>query len=113
MPIAHYCRQKNFTKEILDNLKNTVSRLLQLYSTLFDDTLKVKMHLLLHYVDMIKKLGPLKHISAIRGEAKHRELKKIANSTVNRINLKRTIAIRVQMALCARFFNKKKIERRF
>ena len=56
---------------------------------------------------MIKKLGPLKPVRAIRGEAKHMELKRIAQSTCNKINLRKTVAMRMQIGLCARFQKKR------
>lgn len=51
----------------------------------------IKTHLLLHYVDVIKQLGPLRHLSSIRYEAKHNYHKQYSNTNQNNIQPEKTI----------------------
>lgn len=77
-----------------------------MYIELFNDTLKRKHHFLLHYPNLILKLGPLAHISSMRYEAKHREFKQYAHVSCSRINLPHSLANKHQMKLCHRFQTK-------
>ncbi|XP_031341312.1 uncharacterized protein LOC116169372 isoform X1 [Photinus pyralis] len=65
-------------------------------------TLKPKHHLLLHYTMVLRKIGPVSKISCERFEAKHRELKKIANNVSTRKNIPLTLAKKCQMQFVAR-----------
>ena len=56
------------------------------------EPLKPKFHLLLHYVEMIKASGPVKHLMCFRIEAKHQELKAYAKVCHSRRNLSVTLA---------------------
>lgn len=67
---------------------------------LFDKNLTPKMHLNIHYPDIIHEIGPLE--PCIRMEAKHREGKQIAYSSTNRINLPYSIAKKHQLKFCCR-----------
>jgi hypothetical protein len=56
---------------VINDLDNMVSEFIELYCNIFPDkTVIPKMHHLIHYSSYILKLGPLKHLSALRGEAK-------------------------------------------
>ncbi|XP_023309772.1 uncharacterized protein LOC111691352, partial [Anoplophora glabripennis] len=82
----------------VDHLKNIISKYLQSLVDLFpNNNLKPKHHFLLHYPSIIRKVGPLCKTSSFRFEAKHRELKKIANSVQTRKNIPLTIAKKCQM----------------
>lgn len=59
-----------------------------------------KHHLLLHYPRVIRTMGPVIYMSAMRLEAKHQELKAIAQKTNNFVNLNKTIAEKHQMSMC-------------
>lgn len=94
-----------FTSEILDYLKNLIESYLENLIHLFNCCLKPKHHFLLHYPMIIKKVGPPILISAFKFEAKHKELKKIAQSIACRKNLPLTLSTRHQIINSQRFVN--------
>lgn len=59
-----------------------------------------KHHLLLHYPRVIRTMGPTAFTSAMRLEAKHQELKAIAQKTNNFVDLNKTIAEKHQISMC-------------
>lgn len=61
-----------------------------------------KHHHLLHYVTVIKQLGPLCHLSAHRGEQKHRQFKLAAAPITTQKNLGKTLAIKSTYSLITR-----------
>lgn len=65
--------------------------------------LKPKHHYLLHYPRVMMKMGPLRYVSAIRFEAKHREIKQNAKIVTSRRNPSYTLALKQQLALTHRF----------
>lgn len=65
-------------------------------------TLKPKHHLLLHYTTILRKIGPVSKISCERFEAKHRELKRVANSVTSRKNIPLTLGKKCQMQFASR-----------
>jgi len=87
---------------ILPLLKDLLKQHHSLYLNLFNKNLTPKMHINIHYPDIISEIGPLEPLSCIRMEAKHREGKQIAHSSANRINLPYSIAKRHQLKLCCR-----------
>ncbi|XP_066594928.1 uncharacterized protein [Prorops nasuta] len=84
-------------------LSNLIFEHNELYLQLFSTTLKPKHHFLLHYSLVIKKYGPIKHISSLRYEAKHKDLKNISSAITSRLNASHSIAIKHQMQLNYRF----------
>ncbi|KAJ1521836.1 hypothetical protein ONE63_003471 [Megalurothrips usitatus] len=76
-----------------------------LYMELFLCNLKPKYHFMLHYSTLMLMLGPLVHLSSIRCEAKHRELKQVARATNSRINLPYTVVLKHQLRQCYRFMS--------
>ncbi|XP_022159932.1 uncharacterized protein LOC111028782 [Myzus persicae] len=66
--------------------------------------LKPKHHFMLHYHTMLKKFGPLIALWSMRFEAKHRISKIAANTTSNRRNICKTLAIKHQLQLNNLFF---------
>lgn len=76
-----------------------IEELCNLYVSLFDEKLKPKFHFLLHYEEAVMKFGPLRDLSSMRFEAKHRLGKLASKTTCNRINLPFTIAQRHQLML--------------
>lgn len=55
-----------------------------------------KHHFLTHYPAVIRSMGPLKALSSMRFEGKHKTLKRIAGQTNNFINLTKTLATKHQ-----------------
>lgn len=86
----------------LSLLKDLIKQHHLLYLNLFDKNLMPKMHISIHYPDIIPEIGPLEPLSCIRMEAKHREGKQIAHSSTNRINLPYSITKRHQLKFCCR-----------
>ena len=81
-----------FDEEILEHLDKLITKHHKLFLKLFR-YLRFKQHVMLHYTRAIRNVGPLCNISAMRGEAKHQSLKRIAESTASRRNLPKTIII--------------------
>lgn len=119
-PIWHFYLKLLQITEILisDSIADTVSELLEnlitehhsLYIRLFSTTLKPKHHFLLHYKNIISKVGPLSNISSIRFEGKHKDLKDSAKNVNNNINLPYTIATRLQLKVTHRMLSKVGLE---
>lgn len=65
-----------------------------------DKVLIPKHHFMLHYPRVIRVMGPTVFTSAMRLEAKHQELKSVAQKTKNFINLNKTIAEKHQLFVC-------------
>lgn len=91
-------------------LQNDCAQLLEIlvtehhekYIHLFHDNLKCKHHNMTHYKTIMKKSGPLSHLSVMRFESKNRLLKLAANATCSRKNITHTLAIKEQFNLCNR-----------
>lgn len=54
--------------------------------------LKPKHHILLHYPSVMKRKGPLLHLSTMRCESKNRDLKTTSHISLNRLNICKTLA---------------------
>lgn len=74
-----------------DNLKTLIETHHELYLECFRMQLRPKYHYMLHYFYLCLLLGPLLHLSSMRWESKHRELKQIAKATCCRKNLPLTL----------------------
>lgn len=66
------------------------------YVLLFNDNLKPKFHLLIHYPTVIKYSGPPKHFWCFRYEAKHKEMKSYAHAITSRKNITLSLAKKFQ-----------------
>lgn len=82
------------------------------YINLFNDTLKPKHHLMLHYPHIIEQVGPLKQLWCMRFEAKHKTLKNTAQIITSRKNICLTLLIKEQLAFANRLFLQKGLESR-
>lgn len=91
--------------EIITFFESVVSQYLKLYLELFDNKLKIKHHNLLHYSSLMRKFGPLKYMSSIRFEGKHKMFKSNSKVVISRKNPSYTFAVRHQLYLCNRFIN--------
>lgn len=58
-----------------------------------------KFHFLVHYPEMLKKFGPISKMWTMRFEAKHRVAKIAARSSASRINITKTISLKIQLQL--------------
>ena len=73
---------------------------------LFPGCLKPKHHLLLHYPDFMRRLGPLSQFFTIRSESKHRDFTITAHLSFSRVNICKTLAIKSQLVLNHRFLQR-------
>lgn len=80
-------------------LKHDIAEFHSLYLELTNEHLRPKFHFLTHYPTLLLKFGPLAWLSTFRFEAKHRVCKLISQSSVNKINICKTIAIKNQLIL--------------
>lgn len=90
------------TENMLKELEKCVSEHLKLIKKLFKVELIPKHHFMLHYANIIRKVGPLVHMSMIRFDAKHTQLKKIVRNTNNFRNINKTLAVKHQQSLASR-----------
>ncbi|XP_022162857.1 uncharacterized protein LOC111028505, partial [Myzus persicae] len=90
-------------------LTTLISEHHQLYLKLFNTNLKPKHHHLLHYPDIMKKVGPLSHLWSMRYESKHRESKLTAHSITSRKNICLTLALKHQLKFAYRLLSKSSI----
>lgn len=73
---------------------------------MYPGSLVPKHHFLIHYARKMKLFGPLSKISCLPYERKHRKGKITARSSLNRINVYKTIALKHQLILNHRFLRK-------
>lgn len=78
-----------------ENTTAMLDRLIQNYLRDFHalgGNMTMKAHLLLHYPRVIRQMGPLRHLSSMRLEAKHRDFKQYAKVNRNHKNVPMTLA---------------------
>lgn len=92
-----YSRKVN--EEQLVALEIAVSTFLSKFREKFEDTITIKMHLLLHYPNIIREMGPIVHMSSMRLESKHKSLKELLSSSFNHQNIPFSIATKHQEQL--------------
>ena len=108
--ILEMCLWPEHNQESIGKLPKLVEKHHKLFIKLFRD-LRFKQHVMLHYAGAIEEIGPLWNVSAMRGEAKHQALKKVAEATASRRNLPKTIIINDNLALAAKSINAKSFQR--
>lgn len=89
-----------------DDLKTLIASHHSLYKELFNLPLKPKHHLLTHYPMIMLKAGPVKYLSTLRFESKHRQSKLNANVVSSRVNVTSTLALKHQLILCQRLISR-------
>ncbi|XP_058985030.1 uncharacterized protein LOC131805637 [Musca domestica] len=93
------CESDSFQTGVPEHFRQLVCDHNALYMKISESTLQPKFHNLIHYSNIMNKIGPLKHISSMRFESVHKKLKKICNSSNNKINLLKTIYTKYQIIL--------------
>lgn len=84
-------------KELENKIEKLLKMMIETYSIEGETyTLKPKMHMLLHYPDTIRRIGPVIFSSTLRYEAKHHFFKQLASKFSNQINVLRYLAERHQ-----------------
>lgn len=88
-----------FAPEQVDFFKVLAAEFCEMFTALFNNTLKPKFHNLLLYHLAMLRFGPLRYLSSMRYEAKHHPNKLAAKSSNNRQNMTLTIARKHQLML--------------
>lgn len=91
--------------DLMELLKTLIAEHHIMYISFFGN-LKPKHHLLLHYPRLLGRIGPLKNVSSIRFEGKHRQMKAAANAVSSRRNILYTMALKNQLIMCHRLLAK-------
>lgn len=96
-------------REITNENIDLLSKLIQhhkLYCKIFNNNLKYKHHVLLHYPCVMRLMGPIRNMSCIRFEAKRKELKATAKVVTSRNNFSLYFSpqatIAVKLSICFR-----------
>lgn len=79
-------------------LKNLITQHHLEYTTLFNDTLKPKHHLMLHYFNVILESGAPRHFWSFRYESEHKNYKAYARNSFNRKNICVSLAKKFQFS---------------
>lgn len=95
--IIHITTSPNVTKSHLLQLETLVTDHHTLYIKLFGD-LKPKFHFLIHYSNLMLKIGPIIKLSSMRFESKHRNIKSILQGSSSHVNIYKSIGIRYQLS---------------
>lgn len=95
LKICHILMLRQVNASLIHILRNLVSNHHEQYQHLFNDTLKPKHHNLVHYSSFILSSGTPRHQWAMRGEAKHKEAKQYCRSNNNKLNLCKSLGIKV------------------
>ncbi|XP_055308672.1 uncharacterized protein LOC129572687 [Sitodiplosis mosellana] len=82
----------SITDKDIERLETLIHSYLEAYKTIFNEHLRPKHHFLLHYVRVIRSMGPVVWFWVMRIESKHQFFKQVAQKTKNYINLKKTMA---------------------
>ena len=84
-----------------DELLNTLEKQIEYhhfhYRQLFAEPLKPKYHILLHYVQTIRKIGPPRYTWSFRFEAFHQVFKKYCRNITSRKNICLTLCIKAKL----------------
>lgn len=84
-------------RDLAERLKFLIKRHHMQYIHLFNDTLKPKHHLMLHYFTVILKSGPPRNYWCFRFEAMHKEFKAYARAITSRKNISVSLAKKYQL----------------
>lgn len=80
-------------EEIIKNFEKLVFQYLTSYKQLFKCNFKFKHHILLHYPWIMRAFGPLKNMSSMRYEAKHKQIKETSKIFTSRKNPSYSLAV--------------------
>lgn len=90
------------SEDDLIRLDKTINSFLEGVIANINSHLIPKLHILLHYSSIIRKVGPVMYMNTIRYESKHQEFKNIMKQTNNFQNIAKTMAIGHQQKMCAK-----------
>lgn len=83
--------------ELAERLRLLITNHHKDYIRLFNDSLKPKHHLMLHYYDVILQSGPPRHYWSFRFEAEHKRFKTYAGNITSRKNICVSLAKKFQL----------------
>lgn len=95
-----------FDEKLLNELEKKIEIHHNQYIKLFGD-LKPKFHNLVHYPNMIRKIGPPKIYSTYRFEAKHRNIIEYTKNTNSRLNIAKSVGIKLALNFSNRLINER------
>lgn len=98
---------RSFTKDRIQYLETMIEEHHRLVSELFKEPLKPKIHNILHYPEIISKIGPLRNIWCMKFEAYHKLLKSTINATTCHKNILLTLIIKDSLRFSQRILSKK------
>lgn len=99
--------QNSFTLNEIESIKKLTQKNHTQYIDLFKIHLKPKQHFMIHYAELIKKLGPLKKLYVMKQEMYHRELKRYINQSYNRQNLPLSVLIKESLKFASRLVDRR------
>ena len=73
------------------------------------NSIKPKHHFIIHYPEIIKRLGPLRNLSTMNCERENFDLKISSHVSFNRVNVKKTVAIKNQLQFSRRLLCEKSV----
>lgn len=80
----------------IKTLRKVIATMNEMYVRLFKETLKPKHHYATHYPTLIEKFGPLRYMSSMRYEAKHKFVKSYTKNTISRKNISYSLGRKLQ-----------------
>lgn len=95
----------SFDKEMIKVLEEQIIYHHSLYMQVFNQYLKPKHHLLLHYAQTIEKIGPPRHTWSFRFEATHQTFKKYCRAITSRRNICLTLCTKANLIFIANIKN--------
>lgn len=95
--------------EVLDYLQSILSEYFRKLNMLFENAVKPKHHLLVHYASVSRRFGPVWNLATLRCKSKNRISKMASHASRNRQNITKTIAIKSQLELAARFLRNESV----
>lgn len=94
--ISQIAYSTTISEKDIDDLEESIQTHHSTIQKRFKISLTPKHHFLTHYCRIIRAMGPLKYMSMMRYESKHKQLKGYAKYTNNFVNLSRTLATKHQ-----------------
>lgn len=92
LQILQIVSSSSINEKDINRFETLIYSYLETYKTIFNENLRPKHHFLLHYVRVIRSMGPVIWFWVMRMESKHQFFKRVAQKTKNYINLKKTMA---------------------
>lgn len=99
LQICEIVTSYEITELEVQRLEETIELHLKLFKEVFGVNFIPKQHFLLHYGNIVRKVGPLRHFNMMRYDAKHRPFKKFRNTTNNFKNINKTLAEKHQQMM--------------